>query len=389
MTFPIHDFWINSPADITEKIINGFTQLDNRVMLAAAAAFYTLAALLLLGFFLYSRPNQRNSPIKIVPPKPTLVHQKLKKNRIFAWEQQKKEGLKNFTLSYTDRPDTASDKPTVSSHREVGIASNQGRRPSMEDEELVTEGLLTTKKGTYVFELYGIFDGHGGKNAATFTKQNLLKHLTVSLFKYCNEGLSDEGIYTALKECFRNLDAKLIDEVSGTTATVAMIINDRIWIANVGDSRTVLVRRNGSAIQASEDAKPKIERYKKKIERMGGNVTKKRVNGQLAVARAIGDKKIVGENKTCCVSPHPKITNYSLNFAHLILGCDGLFDVTSTNEVGNRVKQMEDKKLNPMEMAKALVNSAIENNSMDNVSVIVVKNHSGDSCEKILDSFPT
>ena len=68
--------------------------------------------------------------------------------------------------------------------------------------------------------------------------------------------------------------------------------------------------------KASEDAKPNIARYKKKIEKFGGTIGfiggAYRVNGNLALARAIGDRWVVGSNGECCISSNPKITCYSL-----------------------------------------------------------------------------
>ncbi|OGN58689.1 MAG: hypothetical protein A3C42_01330 [Chlamydiae bacterium RIFCSPHIGHO2_02_FULL_45_9] len=49
---------------------------------------------------------------------------------------------------------------------------------------------------------------------------------------------------------------------SGTTATVAMILDGKLWTANVGDSRTIL----DNGIQLSEDAKPTDTHYRKGIE---------------------------------------------------------------------------------------------------------------------------
>ena len=134
--------------------------------------------------------------------------------------------------------------------------------------------------------------------------------------------------------------------------------------------------KDGKTTQASEDAKPYIERYKKKVEKLGGYVLDERVNGVLAVARAIGDRHIVGDIEgQCCVSPSPKITCYSLkDFENgfLVLACDGLYDVSSSNEAGLYVQLMANRKITAGKMAHQLVYSALSNESKDNVSVMVV-----------------
>lgn len=82
---------------------------------------------------------------------------------------------------------------------------------------------------------------------------------------------------------------------------------------------------------------------------------------------------MVNQENVCIVSPNPKITSYPLDFEYLVLACDGLYDVATTDEVGQAVKTMHDKGETAELMAKRLVYSALQRGSRDNVSVIVVK----------------
>ena len=117
------------------------------------------------------------------------------------------------------------------------------------------------------------------------------------------------------------------------------------------------------------------------IEKLGGWVEKlpndsARVNGILSVARAVGDKGIVGDGGKCCVSPNPKITCFSLADCEeglLLLASDGLYEVASTNEVGQAIYAMVQEGLALQEMSRKLVYSAIMQDSGDNVTVIIVK----------------
>ena len=191
--------------------------------------------------------------------------------------------------------------------------------------------------------------------------------------KQCQNGLNDEGIFYALKECFKRLDEDF-QGTAGATATVALILDGKVWVANVGDSRTILVKNDGTSRQASEDAKPDIPRYKRKIEKLGGFVSDglPRVNSRIAVARAIGDKDVIGSTGVCVMSPSPKITCFPLDFDYAILACDGLYDVATTNEVGAAVVGTKNESAEMQ--AKRLVHAAIELcGSSDNVSVMVIK----------------
>ena len=67
-----------------------------------------------------------------------------------------------------------------------------------------------------------------------------------------------------------------------------LLTSSEIYCANAGDSRAVLCR-NGKAIPLSIDHKPTLPGEKKRIERAKSIVHNKRVNGILALSRAIGD----------------------------------------------------------------------------------------------------
>ncbi|CAM9306207.1 unnamed protein product, partial [Ectocarpus sp. 12 AP-2014] len=76
---------------------------------------------------------------------------------------------------------------------------------------------------------------------------------------------------------------------SGSTATTAMVLGDRFYGFNVGDSRTILCRA-GRAEVVSKDHKPSREDETERIKRAGGMVIQRRVMGELAVSRAFGDR---------------------------------------------------------------------------------------------------
>src|SRR5262249_14233112 len=143
------------------------------------------------------------------------------------------------------------------------------------------------------------------------------------------------------------------------------ILNDHLWTANVGDSRIIL----DNGVQLTEDAKPEDPHYQEEIRKHGGYVDYGRVNGHLAVARAIGDHNVAG------ICPYPTIISRPLSEfppdSHLILGCDGIFDVASTIQVAKAVK--DHRESSARDLARNLVYSAYMAESSDNLSALVVK----------------
>ena len=75
---------------------------------------------------------------------------------------------------------------------------------------------------------------------------------------------------------------------AGCTATVILVTRTEIICANAGDSRTVM-SRGGRAKDMSEDHKPDNSGELSRIQRSGGFVEEGRVNGMLALSRALGD----------------------------------------------------------------------------------------------------
>jgi serine/threonine protein phosphatase PrpC len=267
--------------------------------------------------------------------------------------------------------------------RSFGVCHAQGRRPTMEDQHITNTFNIKIGDKEYPVELYGVFDGHGGGGASAYIKNNLSKKLKEKLLELNVDGLTEAGIFNALKLAFVAVHddfeselvfgQKCIRDPSGTTATVSMILDGNLWTANTGDSRTILQDGKGITEQLSEDAKPNDPRYRRSIKKRGGCVLSihgvPRINGNLAVGRGIGDYS-VGPG----INPRPKITKVALSSisegSKLILACDGIYDVANTQQVGNAVK--EHPKLSNEHLAKGIVYSAYQAHSTDNLSALVV-----------------
>jgi protein phosphatase 1L len=257
----------------------------------------------------------------------------------------------------------------------VGVCHAQGRRGSMEDEHLAVETRVCIGGRDYPIELFGIFDGHGGPEASRFIRDHLQEELSGALREFNPNGLTEAGTWRALKMTFVRLHRNFKDALphvantQGSTATVSMILDNKLWTANVGDSRTVLDNA-GTPIQLSEDAKPSDPRYKRNIEKRGGEVAVNRINGVLGVGRAIGDHQL-GH----AINPRPKITVKPLSEiqpgSHLILCCDGIYDVARTVDIVHNVHA--GLSFSPGTLAKNIVYSAYQSGSTDNLSALVVK----------------
>ena len=124
----------------------------------------------------------------------------------------------------------------------VGIAEMPGRRGQMEDATLVTLSDPNAESAP-TWSVVGVLDGHddGGlcSHAAALHLERLLR-------EHCSHGPSttDE---TAVMDLFQTVDDLLRhqnEEIpGGATACVAIVTEQCVQVANVGDSRCVLIQR--------------------------------------------------------------------------------------------------------------------------------------------------
>lgn len=191
---------------------------------------------------------------------------------------------------------------------------------------------------------FAVYDGHGGKSAAIFAGQHL--HELVA----CQDSFAKGNYALALKDGFLSTDESLIhdhefqSDPSGCTATTAIIADDRIYVANAGDSRTVLGVK-GVAKALSFDHKPTNEGERARIFAAGGFVEAGRVNGNLALSRAIGDfdykrrADLPPEEQIVTVFPDVMQHTFSPDDEFVVLACDGIWDCMHSQEVVEFVRR--------------------------------------------------
>ncbi|KAF2452083.1 PP2C-domain-containing protein [Karstenula rhodostoma CBS 690.94] len=139
-----------------------------------------------------------------------------------------------------------------------------------------------------------------------------------------------------------------------------------LYTANVGDARIVLCR-NGRALRLSYDHKGSDDNEGRRVASAGGLILNNRVNGVLAVTRALGDAYMKD-----LVTGHPYTTETVIQpdqDEFLILACDGLWDVCSDQEAVDLVRGIHD----PQAASKTLVDHALARFSTDNLSCMVVR----------------
>jgi len=280
-----------------------------------------------------------------------------------------------------------------------GVASIQGRRQYMED-MYQTVAFDTHEQpaaaGVGLTHFFAVFDGHGGKRAAAWAHQ----HLVPNLLRELAQGAAlppgkpaeacAEALDSAAVDAFHKTDAEFLRHAAtrgipdGSTAVTCMIqatetqgastlggakVERRLLVANLGDSRCVMVRTDGSALALSSDHKPNRPDERARVQAAGGQVLFAgcwRVQGDLAVSRAFGDAHL----KPYGVSSTPELSAISLSprDCYLVLASDGLWDVVDEQQCAASVLRASD----PLSAARSLCDLATTRGSMDNITVLVI-----------------
>ncbi|KUF78374.1 protein phosphatase 2C 52 [Phytophthora nicotianae] len=318
------------------------------------------------------------------------------------------------------------DSSSYSTGDEVhGVTSLLGVRSAMEDVCCCIPDLNAHLKDDEPHHqrqsFYALFDGHSGVRAATFSNQRLVPYLTSH-----EAFMSDTRL--AFEECFAQIDKEFLQKAEeeslddGTTAAVVLIRGNRLITANIGDCRAV-VSIGGQALDIIEEQTPGRPDERERIEKQGGWVKEERelqlsklhsmdlsdpeiqqraervvkwvtiyrVNGELAVSRAIGDIDYKGEALSkyeywAFPEGHDRVFHGDLvisvpecqeieitpEFDFLILACDGLWDTIKSKEAVKYVADRLNEGYSAKQASQSLANLAIRSGSSDNVSVVIV-----------------
>ena len=310
-----------------------------------------------------------------------------------------KNNYKNFIPSITSFNEDFSETDIIK-----GFAYNSSMgniRDYNEDTITATKLALSNGDDCYFF---GVYDGHGGNGCSLFLKSYLHNYVKDFSKESIKEAIN-EAEEKFIKDYALNEKGEINDQ-SGSCGIIAMIQKNKCIVANVGDSRLV-VYKNNSIFFCTEDHKPGSDIEKERITKAGGKIYQtpslwplyqngkeieipwRVLPGRLSVSRTFGDIEAkdekFGGNKNVVVAL-PDITEIELNedFNLIVLGCDGIFDVLSNEEILECIKiVLKEKNINEIteeiniselcgEFAGMIIKSALAKDSFDNVSCVVI-----------------
>ncbi len=271
-------------------------------------------------------------------------------------------------LAFTS--DYGSLRVAYETEKNIGVATAKGPRSIMEDRHLASYVRMDQNR----FPFYAVFDGHGGVKCAQHVKSSFIK----TFEKWLNEpsiAFPDETLrlYNAFNLACADVDRIFGHENVGSTAVMCLVVGEELWVANLGDSRAILVTPD-SIEQLSEDQRAEMPQHRELIEGRGGKVSSnnrvvhEQINCFIQPARGFGDHLLLG-----AMAPIPEIARFPLpEKGHLVLACDGVFDVASSRQVGRHVQEALQDKKSLDRIAGEIAVAALQGGSADNISVLVI-----------------
>jgi len=257
----------------------------------------------------------------------------------------------------------------MKSVRSVGISfdRNPRYRRTMEDAHVALDSFGGSDKQGY----FAIYDGHGGIQAVEVVEKQLHKNFEEKL-------KSTKDVQDAWKESYKLTDEQIAQQNilhAGSTTVTAFIRQEEsedgkshnrvLYTANVGDARGVLVK-SGKAERLTYEHKGSDPTEEKRVSDAGGFVVGGRVNGILAVSRSLGDcamkDYVTGD-------PYMQKRVLTDSDTHLILACDGLWDVCEDQQAYDIIEKEEDAK----KKSDKLLLHALKSGSTDNISIMVIE----------------
>ncbi|KAI8918368.1 phosphatase 2C-like domain-containing protein [Powellomyces hirtus] len=260
-----------------------------------------------------------------------------------------------------------------------GVSRAQGARPYQEDHYALADEAFN-KSG---FALYCVFDGHGGGDASKHASMNVPKLVV-------NSDAFKKGDYErSLRDAFQEEDHLLAAEFKGqsrggSTATVVLIAQQTMFIANVGDSTAALAIKDESgrykALRLSKEHKVDDAAEAARLKDADAVVKKDRVIGPghaINMTRALGDFDFkLPENGASAdwISPVPFMSKIDLtpqaDFA--IIASDGLWNHFTEEQLVPMIGELLLKGDTPQQICENFTTKLGKTPGSDNITFMLL-----------------
>lgn len=211
--------------------------------------------------------------------------------------------------------------------------------------------------------LFVVADGMGGHNAGDFASKYTVEKLIESISNNKEKNpikIIRESIEVANRELLKKADENSDLNGMGTTLVVATIVNEYMYVANIGDSRLYIINDDIKQITKDHSYVEEMIRIGKLDREDARNHPDKNI-----ITRAVGAGNEVAVD----------FFELKLEEKDIILMCsDGLTNMIEDDDIKMIVKRQRDV----ADKAEKLVKIANENGGKDNIAVVIIEPFAGE-----------
>ena len=248
------------------------------------------------------------------------------------------------------------------------------------------------------FHSFAIYDGHFGSNTSKYLGDNVNVEINKGVDKLLNDPLSFiSSVFSTLENnlqanAYKEYQENHTIEKSGSCAHLLININDKIYLANCGNSRAILSQKLGDKIsQLSVDHCPSKLSEENRIKSFGGKIEKdtegvlKVYPGGLRTSRSLGDfyiksKKVNGNPGMISASPDIIELTEKEDMDFILMGSDSVYNKLSNKDIVyiilKTVKNSIDMNVSFRDVlvfiGENIVNQVIDAGERDNISLILL-----------------
>lgn len=269
-----------------------------------------------------------------------------------------------------------SEKNIINNYN-YAISISQGNKKNMEDRYIIDTFLDNP--------IFVLFNGHKGSYVSNFCKNNFMR-----ILKTTNESMETnidtlDYFYKLFQQTIYNIDKELLiysmEHTSGCSITIIYILQNYIISINLGDCKSLLVKKNFQFLELTKEHKPYSPLERKRIINAQGTIINNKINNDISVSRALGhfkykNQKNKKEDQQLIIN-EPFINLYfrENDDKYIIIANNNIWDVYTNQKIIDYFSNINNVEhiYNIQTISKKIIEFTYKNSNNENVVIIIIK----------------
>lgn len=233
---------------------------------------------------------------------------------------------------------------------------------------------------------FALFDGHGGSKCAQYFSKRLLQNIlkdfdSIEVYNSMKKALMATE-HSFFNDIALDRTGTILEDRSGACCVIGLVLNNFLYICNIGNCRGLILEKGKTAIQINEEHNLKNVSEAERVLKNGGKIVSiyskgdRIVPGYINVTRSLGDfhlkhRRFGGVNNVIINEASFYTVNLSNQNISVFLATDGVFDYLSNKAIESIFDSATASEFNSEIESKIL-----EKGGLDDISFIRFTNRS-------------